>query len=375
VRLLLVNYELPPLGGGAGNATAQIARHLARGGDEVCVLTSSFRCLPRREVRDGYRVWRVPVVRRRVERCSPAEMATFVLGGLPAAFGLARTWRPDAACAFFGLPSGPLTLALERVFGIPYLVSLRGGDVPGFLSQDLARFHRLTRSTILAVWRHARGLIANSAGLADLARRAWPEARVDVVPNGVDVDAFWPPADRVRPANPLRVLCVGRLVRQKAFSSVLDAVAMGRAPAVVRIVGDGPLRAPLMAQAASLGVRAEFSGWVDRADLPVHYQWADVLCLPSFEEGMPNVVLEAMAAGLPTIASDVYGMRDLVEAGQTGCLVAAGDARGIARALERLAVEPELVRRMGERARAVAESYAWSAVAAAYRRLLVEAVA
>jgi glycosyltransferase involved in cell wall biosynthesis len=150
---------------------------------------------------------------------------------------------------------------------------------------------------------------------------------------------------------------------------------MGRAPAVVRIVGDGPLRAPLMAQAASLGVRVEFSGWVDRADLPDHYQWADVLCLPSFEEGMPNVVLEAMAAGLPTIASDVYGMRDLVEAGQTGCLVAAGDARGIARALERLAVEPELVRRMGERARAAAEPYAWSAVAAAYRRLLVEAAA
>jgi glycosyltransferase involved in cell wall biosynthesis len=375
VRLLLVNYELPPIGAGAGNATAQIARHLAAAGDDVRVLTSAFHGLPRREVREGYGVWRVPAVRRRVERCSPAEMVTFVLGGLPAAVALARGWRPDAACAFFGLPSGPLTLALDRIFGIPYMVSLRGGDVPGFLTQDLAAFHRLTRSMILTIWRHSRGLIANSAGLALLARQAWPGAPVDVVPNGVDTDCFGPPMDRVRPANPLRVLCVGRLVRQKAFGSVLEAVAMSRAPSVVRIVGDGPLRTPLMAQAVSLGERVEFSGWVDRSDLPAQYRWADVLCLPSFEEGMPNVVLEAMAAGLPTIASDVYGMRDLVEPGQTGFLVPPAAPASIARALEHLAAQPDLVRQMGERGRAAAAGHTWSAVAADYRRLLVAAAA
>ena len=375
MRILLVNYELPPLGGGAGNATAQIARHLAMGGDDVCVLTSGFRGLPGREARDGYRVLRAPVVRRRVERCSPAEMLTFVLGGLPAAFRLARGWRPEAACAFFGLPSGPLTLALERRFGIPYLVSLRGGDVPGFLRQDLASFHRLTRSTILAIWRRSGGLIANSPGLADLARRAWPEAPVHVIPNGVDTHCFRPPTARVRPASPLRVVCVGRLVRQKGFAFVIEAVSRAERPSVLRIVGDGPLRDRLMAQAASLGAQVAFTGWVNRADLPGHYHWADVLCLPSFEEGMPNVVLEAMAAGLPTIASDVYGMRDLVEPDQTGFLRPPADAGSIAAALDRLAREPELVRRMGQRARAVAERYAWSEVATAYRQLLAGAAA
>jgi glycosyltransferase involved in cell wall biosynthesis len=375
VRLLLVNYELPPIGAGAGNATAQIARHLAAGGDDVRVLTSAFDGLPRREVRDGYGVWRVPAVRRRVERCSPAEMVTFVLGGLPAAVRLARGWRPDAACAFFGLPSGPLTLALDRIFGIPYVVSLRGGDVPGFLTQDLAAFHRLTRSTILAIWRHSRGLIANSAGLARLARQAWPGAPVYVVPNGVDTDCFGPPTDRVRPANPLRVLCVGRLVRQKGFEFVIDAVSRADAPTVLRIVGDGPLRARLMAHAAPLGSRVEFSGWVNRAELPDHYQWADVLCLPSFEEGMPNVVLEGMASGLPTIASNVYGMHDLIQPGQTGFVVPPGEACGIARAVEQLVGDPRLVRHMGERARAVAAGQAWSVVAAEYRQLLVAAAA
>ena len=374
MKLLLVNYELPPIGAGAGNATAQIARHLASAGDQVVVLTSSFRGLPRREVRDGYTIWRVPVVRRRLERCSPVEMLTFVLGGLGPALAVARTWRPEVACAFFGLPSGPLTLALERGFGIPYLVSLRGGDVPGFLHRDLGGFHRLTRSTILTIWRRSRGLIANSNGLADLARRSWPRAPVHVVPNGVDIESFRPP-ERPRPARPLRVLCVGRLVRQKAFGSVLEAVSTSSVPCLVRIVGDGPLRGTLMARAAILGKRVEFTGWVRRGELAEHYRWADLLCLPSFEEGMPNVVLEAMASGLPTIGSDVYGLRDLVQPGGTGLLVGPGDACGIAGALERLAAEPELVRQMGERARAAAVCYAWPSVAGEYRRLLAAAAA
>jgi glycosyltransferase involved in cell wall biosynthesis len=376
MKLLLVNYELPPIGGGAGNATAQIARHLAAAGDEVRVLTSSYRGLPRREARDGYLIWRVPAVRRRPERCSPAEMLTFVLGGLGPALDLARAWRPEVACAFFGLPSGPLTLALERIFGIPYLVSLRGGDVPGFLSADLGRFHRLTRSTILTIWRHSRGLIANSAGLAELTRQTWPDAAVHVVPNGVDTDAIRPPNRcHTAPATPLRVLCVGRLVRQKGFEFVLEALSRARAPSLLRIVGDGPLRARLASRIAALGLedRVDLVGWVDRADLPAYYQWADVLCLPSFEEGMPNVVLEAMAAGLPVIASDVYGIRDLVEPGNTGCLIPPADPAAIACAVERFAAEPALVSCMGDQARAASMRFAWPGVAAEYRRLLVAA--
>jgi glycosyltransferase involved in cell wall biosynthesis len=375
VRVLLVNYELPPIGGGAGNATAHIARCLAASGDEVYVLTSRFRGLATCEVRDGYRIWRVPARRGRAERSSPAEMLTFVLGGAVPALRLAQRWRPEAACAFFGLPSGALTLSLERRFGIPYLVSLRGGDVPGFLPEDLGGFHRLARPAILSIWRRSRGLIANSAGLADLACQAWPDAPVHVVPNGVDTQGFRPPTDRARPATPLRVLCVGRLVRQKGFEFAIEAVSAARAPSLLRIVGDGPLRASLTAQAARLGAAVDFAGWVERRDLPSHYQWADVLCLPSYEEGMPNVVLEAMASGLPTIASDVYGMRDLVQPGQTGVVVPPGSSRAIAAALEHLAAEPSLVRVMGEQARRLAERYAWSEVAADYRRLLRAAAA
>src|SRR5919198_1367166 len=113
MRVLLINYEFPPIGAGAGNATANIARCLAAAGVEVGVLTSRYRDLPAREQRQGYTLWRVPALRRRPDQCSPAEMVTFIAGGLVPALTIARNWRPDATCAFFGLPSGPLALLIR----------------------------------------------------------------------------------------------------------------------------------------------------------------------------------------------------------------------------------------------------------------------
>src|SRR5262245_18319177 len=118
-RVLLINYEFPPVGAGAGNATANIARCLAASGDDVLVLTSRYGDLPHREQRDGYRILRVAAKRGRVDRCSPLEMLTFVLGGVLPALAIGRRWRPDAACAFFGVPSGPLALLLRASIGIP----------------------------------------------------------------------------------------------------------------------------------------------------------------------------------------------------------------------------------------------------------------
>jgi glycosyltransferase involved in cell wall biosynthesis len=370
-RFLLINYELPPIGAGAGNATANIARCLAAAGVEVLVLTSAFGTLPRWERRDGYAILRAPAVRRRTDRSSPLEMLSFVVGGVAPLLAVGRRWRPVAACAFFGVPSGPLALLLRAAFGVPYLVSLRGGDVPGFLGREMAFLHRLALPVIRAVWRRSGGLIANSPGLAELARRSWPDAPIELIPNGIDVELFRPP-ERVRPAEPLRLLCVGRLARQKGVGDLLAALAASPASAVLRVVGDGPERADLEQTAASLGLadRVEFAGWVVRRELPTHYDWGDVFVLPSVDEGMPNVVLEALAAGLPVIGTDVPGTRDLVEPGRSGFLVPPGSPAAIASAIDRLVSSPDLVRLLGAHGRAAALGRRWEGVADRYRRAL-----
>jgi glycosyltransferase involved in cell wall biosynthesis len=242
------------------------------------------------------------------------------------------------------------------------------------LYPELATLHRLSWPIVRSVWYESAGLIANSQGLADLARRSWPAARVGVIPNGVDLERFCPPS-RTRPAQPLRLLCVGRLVRQKGVRYALGALAESKSATVLRIVGDGPERAQLEGMATSLGIheRVEFTGWVARSELSAHYQWADALVLPSFEEGMANVVLEALAAGLPVITTDIYANRGLVDPGITGFLVPPADVRAIADAFDRLAEDPDLVRKLGTNSRAVALDWSWEGVSERYLHALLTA--
>lgn len=369
LSLLLVNYEYPPIGGGAGNATYHIAHDLAAAGCRVTVLTSRFRGQPAREREGDVTVVRVPVVRRRADRCTPPEMLTFIGSALLRARSVARAARPEACLAFMGLPSGPVAWWLRRSLGIPYLVLLRGGDVPGFLPGELGTYHRLTLPVIRALWRDAAAIVANSEGLRRTAQAGLPGFEIQVIPNGVDTVRFAPAAGE-RPPGPPRLLFVGRLSAQKNLLTLLEALASlrGRVEGELVLAGDGPERERLAQRAAALGLgkRVRFAGWVGRDELPGLYRGADLFVLPSWDEGMPNALLEAMASGLPVVASRIAGNEELVREGVNGYLVAPDDTAGLAERIARLAAQPDLRRRMGEASRAAAVARDWGPVAAAY---------
>ncbi|MCA1961093.1 MAG: glycosyltransferase family 4 protein [Desulfomonile sp.] len=379
LRLLFVNYEYPPLGGGAGNATAHLGKELAALGAEVTVLTSAFRGLADYERTTGLAVRRVPVVRRRVDRCTPPEMATFVCSATVAALRLARRMRPDVTVTFFGIPSGPVGLALKLAYGIPYLVSLRGGDVPGFQPYDLALYHRLLGGTIRSLWRRSAGVVANSDGLKALVQQSAPHQPVLVIPNGVDVVRFRPPETRGEdPA--VRIGFVGRLVHQKGVDVLMQAVALlePELPFVIDIVGDGAERQELRSLAANLGVedRVRFLGWKAGEELPELYRRMDAFVLPSRDEGMPNVVLEAMASGLPVVATRVAGTEELVCDGKTGLIVPPEDHQALAAALRRTITDGTARTAMGAAGRRLVEArYTWRRVAEEYLALAESCVA
>ncbi|MFC1884635.1 glycosyltransferase [Thermodesulfobacteriota bacterium] len=171
MKLLMINYEYPPLGGGAGNSTANLAAELSALGADVKVLTSSFRGLPKYEKTKGFSIYRTPVIRRYLHRCSTPEMMTFITSASLSSIKLANRQRPDATLAFFGIPSGPVAYLLKIVFGIPYFVLLRGGDVPGFQPYDLQLYHRLAGPVLREIWAKAACVVGNSNGLSDMARR------------------------------------------------------------------------------------------------------------------------------------------------------------------------------------------------------------
>jgi glycosyltransferase involved in cell wall biosynthesis len=184
--------------------------------------------------------------------------------------------------------------------------------------------------------------------------RYWP--KLDVVHCGVDLDQYAPAPRRDRADGPLEVLCVGRLSPEKGHLVLLDAVAELAHDGVdvhVTVVGDGPLREPLTAHAHAIGIedRVTFTGPVGQDDMPSYFRAADVFCQSSFNEGIPVVLMEAMASALPVVSADVGAIAELVADRASGFLVTAARPSALAAALRQLADSPELRTAMGRRGR------------------------
>jgi glycosyltransferase involved in cell wall biosynthesis len=375
MHILILNSEFPPVGGGAGTASAQIAHSLVAAGHRVTVMTTRFGDLPAEDQCDGYNIIRLPARRRHLHRSSASEQLHFMLVAALRGLPHMRRLRPDAVLAFFGAPSGAAAWFWSFFMQLPYIVSLRGGDVPGFRPYDFAREHTLLKPLLRRVWRRAIAVVANSRGLRQLGADFEPRVPIAVIPNGVDMAAF---AVEERQWQPPRLLFVGRIVYQKGLDTLLDALSqLTAADWELRLVGDGPQlpRLRTLARQYDLNERVHFLGWQDRSALPRLLAESNLFVYPSRHEGMPNAVLEAMASGLPVIATAIAGNEELVKSGFTGLLVPPEDIGALAAALAELLPDARRREDMGAAARRlVSEDYSWQNTADAYMDLFERAV-
>lgn len=264
---------------------------------------------------------------------------------------------------------GALAGLAGRLRGRPVVTTLRGSDV------DRAMRSRLDRMILGLAVRNSRIVICVSEPMAERLRHRFPHRAGDIHAclNGVD-EAFLQ-AERIAVDETLlRVLAVGNLIRLKGFDVLLQAVARARHRALleVRIVGAGPEREALLAQAATLGVSdcIEFAGAVRAVDMPGHLSGADVFVLCSRSEGRPNVVIEALAAGVAVISTDLEGVQGMVHDGETGWLTGVGDVDALAAALDQAASDRAELARRSERARELARRQVgtWADTALCYQR-------
>jgi colanic acid/amylovoran biosynthesis glycosyltransferase len=207
-------------------------------------------------------------------------------------------------------------------------------------------------------------------------------AKLRVVHCGVDTDALRPrDGAGSRPQRPMRVLCVGRLVSLKGQLLLLEAVAELVADGHevhLELVGDGPMRAQLERAARELGIQrgVEIAGALGHPQVLERVRASDVLCLPSFAEGVPVVLMEAMALGVPVLTTRVMGIPELVEDGVTGLLVAPGSRDALVAGLRRLIEDGALREALGVAARRRVESeFALSRSATQLRAILEEELA
>jgi glycosyltransferase involved in cell wall biosynthesis len=373
MRILLVNYEYPPVGAGAGTATQAIAKELVQSGHEAVVLTGRFAGLPNSSQEDGVVIQRVASFRKAKDRCTIPEMISFVASALVSLPGIVRRHRIEGALIFFSFPCGPIGLVARWRCGVPYVISLRGGDVPGN-EPHLNSLHKLLAPIRHTVLRNSVAIVANSDGLRKLAEAADPFP-VRTIPNGVDTAFFKPaPADHeTKGGRRFRILFAGRLQAQKNLPLLFQQLAqLPSASYELHLVGDGPLNAHLRALANDLGIAAAITwhGWLSRSALREVYRSADCLVNPSLYEGMPNVVLEAMACGKPIIASRVAGNDAVVQEGVTGFLFSLNKPATLRELLQTLLSDPIRAAEMGRKGREWTErNFSWSRVAAAYVQL------
>jgi glycosyltransferase involved in cell wall biosynthesis len=303
--------------------------------------------------------------------------------GWLAARRVARRYGATVMHGHWVIPGG-VTAALAAP-GLPLVISLHGSDV--YVAETLAP----ARVAARAAFRRAGFVTACSD---DLARRAVAlgadAARIETVPYGVDTGRFRPDAG-VRAAlraelgvagNAPLVAAAGRLVRKKGFEYLIDALV--EVPgAVLAIAGDGTLDAELRQRAQTAGVagRVRFLGNQPQDRVGQYFAAADAVAVPSVRDdsgnvdGLPNVVMEALASGTPLVTTAAGGIGSVVHDGDTAVLVPERDAGALARALGRILSDRERARGIGERGRTLVErDFGWGRVAerfeAAYARAL-----
>jgi colanic acid/amylovoran biosynthesis glycosyltransferase len=201
---------------------------------------------------------------------------------------------------------------------------------------------------VRSISRFGRGQLMLSCG-----RDEW--SKLVYVPLGIDAAEFAPLPAR-NPSPPPNILCVGRLAPEKGQSLLLEAMAALNAsgfPLHLTLVGDGPDRNFLERRAAELGIggHVEFAGWIDEARLMGLYASTDVFVLPSLAEGIPMVLIEAMAMQIPCVAPCIAGIPELIESGVHGMLYSVADVNELSRQLRTLLQSPDLMERIGRQAR------------------------
>lgn len=381
MKVLFLNYEYPPLGGGAGNATQYLLREYAGIPDlEVHLVTSSVdESAHVVSVGGNVTVHSIPVGKngKNLHFQSSKDLLRYSWRGFWYANSLLQKERFDVMHAFFSVPCGFMATLLSLRYRVPYIVSLRGADVPGY-SERFTWIYVFLRPIIRCIWSRAARVVSNSAGLRALALRTNAKQEIGMIPNGIDTAQF--KYDPNREVDGIfRVLCVSRITPRKGIRYLIEGFDMLRKknPSKMElwIIGEGDELPQLRELVQSLGLHSsvKFFGRVEHDKLPSFYGLADVFVLPSLNEGMSNTMLEALASGLPIVATVTGGTEELVIDGGNGLYIEKQSSADIALKLERVLLDPELRKRMGVESRSRAEKMSWESVAKQYAEIYQKA--
>ncbi|MBW7865251.1 MAG: glycosyltransferase family 4 protein [Candidatus Hydrogenedens sp.] len=373
MRILMLNYEYPPLGGGGGVAAANLAAEFARKGHDVDYVTSHFAGLAREETVDGVRLWREPVIGRTgLQTASIVSMLSFPLAAVRRALALRRRGDFDVIHTHFAIPTGPAGYLLSKWWGRPNILSVYGGDIYDPSKKYSPHRHPVLKQAVKAVLNQASVVVGESEDLCGRARTIFrPRTEVLRIPLGFRLPEYAPVDRDALGMDPDAVyaVAVSRLVARKGYPDLLQALAQCGVPGLrLVIVGDGPEEPRLRQLAGELGLgsRVLFAGHVDEARKYQYLAASDFFALATHHEGFGIVYQEAMWCGLPVVTTNVGGQTDFLVHGENALLCDPADPATFAAHLRQMAENPALRARLGARNRADIQGHLIGAVADRY---------
>ncbi|MCH8506507.1 MAG: glycosyltransferase family 4 protein, partial [Ectothiorhodospiraceae bacterium] len=260
--------------------------------------------------------------------------------------------------AHFALPTGLVAEQLSRKFGIPYVLTVHGSDIPGYNPDRFRWHHRMINPLWKRVMVGASEVVSPSKFLASLVRRQI-NLPIQIIPNGYSRE---PPGSESS-KRPL-VLVVSRLFPRKGVQHFLEAIRELDCDWEFVIAGDGPYMPELRALAATVRPNVRFTGFIDQTALHQLYEQARILVFPSIKENFPMVLLEGMSAGCAVITTDADGCAEVVS--DAGLVVPAGSPASLKAALLALINDPARCDDLSQRARVRAEQFRWPHIASLY---------
>lgn len=335
MKLLVLNYEYPPLGGGAGIISKNIAEGLATLGNEVTVLTTYYEGTEEDCIENGVRVLRLKSKRKDVFQSNIREMLSWMICAKRFLKKHLQVGKYDLCFANFALPCGEVAYSMKDMFHLPYVIISHGHDIPWFFPEQMMWYHAACYHWIRKICMQSkRNYVQSDEMLSNInAFLGGTTSKNKLIFNGWNRDKFFP--DESKRAKKFTILFAGRLVMQKDPMTFLKAIKIAKekiSDFEVHIVGDGAMRKKMEDFVKQNGLENNviFKNWLTKPEIIAEYQSASLTVMPSLAEGMSMALLEALACGQYVIATKVSNNEKLITAGINGDFIEKKDYKSLA---------------------------------------------
>jgi glycosyltransferase involved in cell wall biosynthesis len=340
MRILVLNYEYPPLGGGAGVITQNIAERLAEDGNEVTVVTTWYTGENEVTENGSLKIIRLKSKRQHIYKSSVFEMLSWIKQSKQFLKNYLEKEKFDLCFANFAIPGGIVALYLKRKFGLKYTFISHGHDIPWRFPKQMRLFHIATYYRIKRICTESEANFMQTREMKENIDRFIGKvhtAKNLIIPNGVDVRLFKP--DNSIKSKTFKVVFIGRLVEQKDPFTFLEAIkifAETNKNIVVNVIGDGILRTKMEEYINDnrLSDIVKFFGWIPKTEIVKEYQSAHVNVISSVFEGMSVAAFESLACGCFLITTPIDGINEVITQNENGVIVKFHSPKEIAGQLE-----------------------------------------